>query len=380
MKKVMIMAAVAVAMAEMISFVEPTMSFADTFVEPTPNMGNAYGAGANAPAPSPWSPLFAASNATAYGPYATANGMQATAYGAGATAGDRFTTAIGAGSMATRQGALAVGNSAAALGLGAISLGTGNVQGTGSIYIGNITSPFVPDIISPPVKATNAIGVGTLVTVSGDNAVAIGRETTASGPNAVALGANSVSTGAGSIAIGGIANGNTGVAIGSGSYVSAPATASLAIGNNSQATAANSVALGAGSTATSETTAEVGSRQITGVAAGTQATDAVNLEQLQQAVGGAIGAIDAKISATRKYAARGVAASLAIPTPVFGAGDTKAVAVTMGQYDGEVAIGAAMAVKLTPSLAFQAAISSPLTSSGDAGGTVAARGGVSFSW
>jgi len=376
MKKIAVAMAVMAVMAVMAS----GAAMADTFVEPAPNTGNAYGAGANEPAPSPWSPHLGASNATAYGPYATANGFQATSYGSGATAGDRFTTAIGAGSMATRQGAVAVGNSAAALGLGAISLGTGNVQGTGSIYIGNITSPLVPNIIAPPVKVTNAIGVGTLVTVSGDNAVAIGSQTTASGPNAVALGANSVSAGAGSIAIGGISNGNTSVAIGSGSYVSAPATASLAIGNNSQATAANSVALGAGSMATRVNSVEVGGRQITGVAAGTQATDAVNLEQLQQAVGSAIGVIDAKISATRKYAARGVAASLAIPTPIFGAGDTKAVAVTMGQYDGEMAIGAAMAVKLTPSLAFQAAISSPLATSVDAGGTVAARGGVSFSW
>ncbi|WP_144774552.1 YadA-like family protein, partial [Luteimonas sp. J16] len=58
-----------------------------------------------------------------------------------------------------------------------------------------------------------------------------------------------------------------------------------AIGDGATATAANSVALGHGSVADRANTVSVGSagneRQITNVAAGTQATDAVNVAQLE---------------------------------------------------------------------------------------------------
>ncbi|WP_367382476.1 YadA-like family protein [Stenotrophomonas cyclobalanopsidis] len=67
---------------------------------------------------------------------------------------------------------------------------------------------------------------------------------------------------------------------------------SIAVGSNAQATAANSIAVGAGSLADREDTVSVGAagaeRQITHVAAATEATDAVNLGQLQASEEGAL--------------------------------------------------------------------------------------------
>lgn len=74
------------------------------------------------------------------------------------------------------------------------------------------------------------------------------------------------------------------IALGTDASVGAGAVGSIAIGDGANATAANSVALGAGSVADREDSVSVGApgaeRQITNVAAGTQATDAVNLGQL----------------------------------------------------------------------------------------------------
>ncbi|CAE6882452.1 YadA-like family protein [Paraburkholderia domus] len=62
---------------------------------------------------------------------------------------------------------------------------------------------------------------------------------------------------------------------------SATGTDAVAIGGNAKATANNSVALGSNSVASRANTVDVGSRQITDLAAGTQSTDAINLGQLQ---------------------------------------------------------------------------------------------------
>ena len=67
----------------------------------------------------------------------------------------------------------------------------------------------------------------------------------------------------------------------------ANAESATALGESATASAVNSVALGAGSVANREDSVSVGSagneRQITNVAAGTEATDAVNVEQLETA-------------------------------------------------------------------------------------------------
>lgn len=82
------------------------------------------------------------------------------------------------------------------------------------------------------------------------------------------------------------ATGTDSVAIGP--VAAASGNDSVALGNGASASADNSVALGAGSVADRADSVSVGSagdeRQITNVAAGTQAADAVNLGQMQSAV------------------------------------------------------------------------------------------------
>ncbi|VXB00078.1 conserved hypothetical protein [Luteimonas sp. 9C] len=125
---------------------------------------------------------------------------------------------------------------------------------------------------------------------TGDDAIAAGKDATADGDEAVALGLASAAVGDGGIAIGARAQ--------------ALSLNSLAIGAGAVSSHANSIALGAGSATTvgaqtgyqgafvgnSDSTGElnVGGRQVTGVAAGSAATDAVNVSQLQGGVDYAI--------------------------------------------------------------------------------------------
>lgn len=127
--------------------------------------------------------------------------------------------------------------------------------------------------------------------------------------------ADSAATGVDSVAVGpnAAAAANGGIAVGSGAAVAPTAANAVAIGTQSSASVANGVALGAGSVVNraaqsaytgayltapqnSSGAVSVGSvgaeRQITNVAAGNTATDAVNVSQLQAGVGSAVAAAD----------------------------------------------------------------------------------------
>ena len=140
---------------------------------------------------------------------------------------------------------------------------------------------------------------------SGDNASAIGNGAVASGDNSSAIGQGSSATGSNSSAIGqgSSASGNGGTAVGQGSAASGDH--STALGQGSSATGNNAVALGAGSVADRDNSVSVGApgaeRQITNVAAGTAPTDAVNVQQMNNAVYSA-----------RQDAMGGVAAAMAV--------------------------------------------------------------------
>jgi hypothetical protein len=126
---------------------------------------------------------------------------------------------------------------------------------------------------------------------TGADAIAAGRDAEADGDQAVAMGVGAVAAGTGSLALGAGAN--------------AQAANSLAFGNGAVATHGNSIAMGAGSATTvgaqanyqgayvgnSSSTGEMnlGGRQVTGVAAGSAATDAVNVSQLNAGVASAVG-------------------------------------------------------------------------------------------
>lgn len=125
---------------------------------------------------------------------------------------------------------------------------------------------------------------------TGTDAMAAGKDAEAEGEEAVALGLGSAANGDGAIALGARAQ--------------AISLNSLAIGSGAVSSHANSIALGAGSVTTvgaqtnyqgafvgsSSSAGElnVGGRQITGVAAGSAAMDAVNVSQLQGGVASAV--------------------------------------------------------------------------------------------
>lgn len=160
----------------------------------------------------------------------------------------------------------------------------------------------------------NATAFGYSTEASGDNATAFGNDTKASAAGATAFGYQTVASGENATAFGenSIAAAKNSLAA-LGGTVAASATNAAAIGKNAQATLEDSVALGSGAVAdrksgakgydmltkgdtTNTSTAWVSSanaiavgngstltRQITGVAAGSQDTDAVNLAQLKAA-------------------------------------------------------------------------------------------------
>ena len=233
--------------------------------------------------------------ATAFGQRTQATQSNATAFGIDTLASGQNATAFGNLTQATKIGATAFGNKNQATGMYATAWGGGdkvisNEDGT-TTKIGTVAS------------GTYATAFGERTLASGESATAFGSDSTASGKNSVAFGENSTAAAENSLA----ALGGT---------VDETAANAAAIGNGAQAKLADSVALGSGALAnrssgskgynvltgdvTTETSAAwvsnasafaVGNdtegslltRQITGVAAGSLDTDAVNVAQLKAA-------------------------------------------------------------------------------------------------
>ncbi|MGP2528445.1 ESPR-type extended signal peptide-containing protein [Acidaminococcus sp. LBK-2] len=245
------------------------------------------------------------SNATAFGQGTQATEKRATAFGQRTQATQSNATAFGIDTLASGQNATAFGNLTQATAIGATAFGNKN-QATGlyatawgggdkKVDNGDGTTKKVGTVAS----GTYATAFGERTEASGESATAFGSDSTASGKNALAFGENSTAEGENSLA----ALGGT---------VAKNATNAAAIGKDSQAKLADTVALGSGSVAdrqsdvkgydaatgaeTTQTSAAwvsnanaiaVGNgstltRQITGVAAGSQDTDAVNLAQLKE--------------------------------------------------------------------------------------------------
>ncbi|UJF25084.1 YadA-like family protein [Suttonella sp. R2A3] len=194
-------------------------------------------------------------------------------------------------------------NNEGATGTNALAAGVGSIATQeNSIAIGGSSS------------AKNAIAVGNASTAQGEKSVAIGQSANSTGLNAVSLGANSASQSDYSIAIGDIAvAGSAGKlnSIAIGKLTFSLEQNAVAIGHSANANVEDSVALGANSNANTaagvvgyyglstpsdiatstwtSTRAAVSignagagvTRQITGLAAGTVDTDAVNVAQLK---------------------------------------------------------------------------------------------------
>jgi len=156
-------------------------------------------------------------------------------------------------------------------------------------------------------ESTDAVAIGANAAANSDSGVAIGGNAYAHGPNDTAIGGNARVLADGSTAVGANASisaaATNAVAMGEGASVSA--ASGTAIGQGASVSAEGAVALGQGSVANRANTVSVGSagneRQVTNVAAGTQATDAVNVAQLEstatQAVSTANAYTDQKFAA-----------------------------------------------------------------------------------
>ena len=232
----------------------------------------------------------------------------------------------GNGASASGQGSVAIGNNAQASGLVGIAIGRDAVASGGdSIAIGSQTkatkqySVAVGNDIGFTAYAGTAVGQQAYA--SGDNSTAIGTMTNIdakynashddwrkAGAQSTAIGAYAGSWGLASTAVGGYSKAEGKLATAIGYHSQANVDYGTALGDYSEVTAGWGVAIGASSVADRESgvmgafapegadsltwranggAVSVGSatlnRQITNVAAGTEATDAVNVAQLQEA-------------------------------------------------------------------------------------------------
>lgn len=242
----------------------------------------------------------AGSQTTAVGGWSQATAAYATAEGYNSQATGSNGTAVGVNSKASQTGATALGSAAIGSGQNALAAGTGaTASAYGDVAVGYWTH-------TAGTGGATAVGDQSSALTGGSFAAGLG--TTASGASSVAIGNGSTASGGYSNAMGYQANaaGRDGVAIGSLANVGATGSQGVAIGVRAAATAANSVALGSDSTTTANLSSagynpgtstlsgiasaangevSVGSsgaeRRVTNVAAGSAATDAVNVSQLQ---------------------------------------------------------------------------------------------------
>ncbi|WP_254640399.1 YadA family autotransporter adhesin [Burkholderia sp. GbtcB21] len=325
-------------------------------------------------------------NQVAIGALANAQGLSSTALGSSSTANGTGAVALGRLSNATGNSATALGNQSSAQAAGSTALGNG-----ASVAAGATNSVAIGNNASVAQSVTNSMALGTDATATRNNTIAVGSatqqrqitnmaagtqatdavnlgqmnaalapklddtyvkiDTTSStapaqaGNTGVAVGANAQGTGTGATAIGGntIANNTNTTALGRsatasgvsssavGTWSRATGAESSAIGTNATASGSGSVALGVSSIANRDNSVSVGNatlqRQITNMAAGTQATDAVNVSQLTPVVdalgGGA--AIDPTTGAVTG------------PTYVLTNGGTQTtVGDALGALDGEL--------------------------------------------
>jgi autotransporter adhesin len=203
------------------------------------------------------------------------------------------------------------------------------------------------DTDAASATGTQAVAIGAKAVATGAGSVAIGNGAQATADNATAAGQNALASGAGSVAMGNGAQASAVNSMALGQNSVASGTGGVAMGNGAQATATNSVALGQNSVADRANTVSVGAagseRQITNVAAGTQGTDVVNLNQLNQSAGSTLKSAndytDSKTEGTRRDAYAGTASALAVaglPQAVLpGRG---MVALGGGTYGGQSAV------------------------------------------
>ena len=263
--------------------------------------------------------------AVAVGRKNTSTGASSTVLGILSTANATSATAVGMQTTATGENSLAVGHKSSASGKNGVAVGTnGTTAELGGVAVGQAakSNKFYSVAMGMNVTADgdNSVALGGSANANSEGTIAIGSygstPTKATGNRALAIGSATTANGLESIAIGSRVNSTSqhSIAIGTGSNASA--VKSVAIGPDSRASVDGGVALGrdsvadvAGGTANkgynpntnrtdvysglngnvlTSTTGAVSigngttvTRQLTGLAAGTKDTDAVNVAQLK---------------------------------------------------------------------------------------------------
>ena len=216
-----------------------------------------------------------AGDTLALGTSSKASGSDALAVGVNANASNSDSIAIGQDTVSNNINSVAFGRSSQATGSSATALGAHTKAiDTGAVAIGLKAEATKEGSISigqqSAASGLKAITTGYLSAASDENAAAYGNTAKAVGKNSLALGANTQATVEG------------GVALGAGSIANTVATA----GYNPNTGRTNTFAGLTGNALTSTWAAvSIGdgtnTRQLTGLAAGTNNTDAVNVAQLK---------------------------------------------------------------------------------------------------
>ena len=283
--------------------------------------------------------VAAGASSTALGSRAKAGAVAGVGIGMLANATNQYGVAIGGESSSTADNSIAIGRKSSATGENGIAIGTfttskgangvavgtnGTKSDLGGVAVGqaaqSIAFNSVATGMNVTAKGANSVALGASATANDDGTIAIGSygstPTKATGNRALAIGSATTANGLESIAIGSRVNSTSQHSIAIGTRANASAVKSVAIGPDSSVTVDGGVALGrdsvadvAGGTANkgynpntnrtdvysglngnvlTSTTGAVSigngstvTRQLTGLAAGTRDTDAVNVAQLK---------------------------------------------------------------------------------------------------
>ena len=263
--------------------------------------------------------------AVAVGRKNTSTGASSTVLGILSTASATSATAVGMQTTATGENSLAVGHLSSAIGKNGVAVGTNRTTAAlGGVAVGQAAKSNKFNSVAMGMNVTadgdNSVALGGSASANSDGTIAIGSygstPTKATGNKALAIGAATTANGLESIAIGSRVNSTSQHSIAIGTGANASAVKSVAIGPDSSVTVDGGVALGRDSVANviggvtnkgynpntnrtdiysgltgnvlTSTTGAVSigngttvTRQLTGLAAGTKDTDAVNVAQLK---------------------------------------------------------------------------------------------------
>ena len=209
-----------------------------------------------------------ANAATAIGTLSKATGNNSTAIGNKATASASGALAFGQATQATAHGALATGNGAQSKGVGSTAVGrTAKANNDGSVAVG-----FNAEATGDHAIAIGGDGKGTAFTDSPNTYDGLGNKTTASATNAISVGYNAKADKVDGIALGSNSVTTTDKGVVGYNPSDDHTRHYTKLANNVRTATTAAVSIGNGSTLT---------RQLTGLAAGTKDTDAVNVAQLK---------------------------------------------------------------------------------------------------